>query len=189
MGDIIYDGRSRLYFDMDYERRKAGMVDATTYCEGESAHDAHEHDGEMSECSTRDCCNGDYDDECVHDYGPRWPGECASPSVSLVNSTGDCSLDEFISDCLRTMSSKGHDYQQGTRDILHNFRTVADAVGVPMEKAWFTYFYKHYSALVTYIKEGGQSESEPIRGRIKDMIVYLLLFTKVVEEMDGRSGS
>jgi hypothetical protein len=97
--------------------------------------------------------------------------------------TGYDDIDEFLDDCLDTMRKKGHDYRQGNdADLLHNFRTVAETIGRPMEKVWFTYFYKHYSALFTYIKERGQSESEPIENRVKDMIVYLLLFFRMVKE-------
>lgn len=97
--------------------------------------------------------------------------------------TGHKEIDLFLDECLETMRVKGHDYRQGNdSDLLHNFRTVAESVGTDMEKVWFTYFYKHYSAMVTFIKEGGQSESEPIEGRIKDQIVYLLLFYQMVQE-------
>lgn len=97
--------------------------------------------------------------------------------------TGYEDIDGFLKECLETMRVKGHDYRQGNDDdLLHNFRTVADSVGSDIEKVWFTYFYKHYSAMVTYIKEGGQQESEPIEGRIKDQIVYLLLFYRMVQE-------
>jgi hypothetical protein len=41
--------------------------------------------------------------------------------------------------------------------------------------------------MVTFIKEGGQSESEPIEGRIKDQIVYLLLFYRMVQEKKAKS--
>ena len=99
---------------------------------------------------------------------------------NVAKLTGYYDIDVFLDDCLSTMQSKGHDYRQGNdNDLLHNFRTVGETVGLPMEKVWFTYFYKHYSALTTFIKEGGQSESEPIEGRIKDMIVYLLLFYRM----------
>lgn len=97
--------------------------------------------------------------------------------------TGYEDIDDFLDDCLDTMRKKGHDYRQGNDDdLLHNFRTVSESVGTDIEKVWFTYFYKHYSAMVTFIKEGGQSESEPIEGRIKDQIVYLLLFYRMVQE-------
>ena len=97
--------------------------------------------------------------------------------------TGYEDIDRFLAECFDTMKKKGHDYRQGNdSDVLHNFRTVGESVGLDMTKVWFTYFYKHYSALVTYIKEGGQSESEPIEGRVKDMIVYLLLFYHMINE-------
>jgi hypothetical protein len=101
----------------------------------------------------------------------------------LPKYTGYLDIDAFLDDCLETMRVKGHDYRQGNdADLLHNFRTVGNTVGVDMMKVWFTYFYKHYSAMATFIKEGGQSESEPIEGRIKDQIVYLLLFYRMVQE-------
>jgi hypothetical protein len=97
--------------------------------------------------------------------------------------TGYSDIDIFLDECLDTMRKKGHDYRQGNDDdLLHNFRSVGEQVGEDMMKVWFTYFYKHYSAMVTFIKEGGQSESEPIEGRIKDQIVYLLLFYRMIQE-------
>jgi hypothetical protein len=107
--------------------------------------------------------------------------------VPLQN-TGYADLDLFLDDCFKTMREKGHDYRQGNDDdLLHNFRTVSDSVGIDITKVWYTYFYKHYSAMVTFIKEGGQSESEPIEGRIKDQIVYLLLFYRMVQEKKAKS--
>lgn len=107
-----------------------------------------------------------------------------------LRNTGYLDIDIFLDECFKTMRDKGHDYRQGNdADILHNFRTVANSVDSDMEKVWFTYFYKHYSAMVTYIKEGGQRESEPIEGRIKDQIVYLLLFWKMVQEKKKNSST
>ena len=103
--------------------------------------------------------------------------------------TGYPDLDTFLTSTLEVMRRKGHDYRQGhDDDLLHNFRTVADSVGIPMEKVWFTYFFKHYAALATYIREGGQSESEPIEGRIQDLIVYLVLFYRMVQEAKDGAG-
>lgn len=134
----------------------------------------------MSEiCTCRD------NDPCYFHKGvTAVSGSVVMPPAEKKNSlTGYADIDAFLNDVLDTMRVKGHDYRQGNDDdLLHNFRTVGESVSVPMEKVWFTYFYKHYSALATYIKEGGQQESEPIESRVKDMIVYLLLFYKMVKE-------
>ena len=114
--------------------------------------------------------------------------EAVGDSVVPPN-TGFRDIDRFLYDTFEVMRKKGHDYRQGNdADLLHNFRTVANSVGTPMEKVWFTYFYKHYSALVTFIKEGGQQESEPIEARITDLIVYLVLFWKMVQEIRAQRG-
>lgn len=99
--------------------------------------------------------------------------------------TGDPSIDAMLRDCIETMRTKGEEYTLGSVDRLHNFRTVGTAVGEPMQKVWFTYFYKHYAAVVSYIKNGQVKSNEPIRGRIMDLIVYLLLFTKMVDELEN----
>lgn len=109
--------------------------------------------------------------------------EKAEPVKFVPEYTGHRYIDEFLHDTLEVMRKKGHDYRQGNdTDLLHNFRKVAEQVDEPMMKVWFTYFYKHYAALTTYIKNDGQSESEPIEGRITDMIVYLLLFHEMVRK-------
>jgi hypothetical protein len=110
-------------------------------------------------------------------------GSLPPPPAKNLPVTGFADIDQFLADTFEVMRAKGHDYRQGNdSDLLHNFRTVGSTVDEPMEKVWFTYFYKHYAAMCTYIKKGGQSESEPIEGRITDMIVYLVLFWKMVKE-------
>ena len=104
--------------------------------------------------------------------------------------TGYEDLDLFLQDVFATMKSKGHDYRQGNdKDLLHNFRTVAGTIDTTIEKCWATYFYKHYAALMTYVQKG-QVESEPIKERVKDLIVYLVLFIRIIDERENnlRSG-
>lgn len=109
--------------------------------------------------------------------------DCDCDIATVPSYTGHRDVDVFLHDTLEIMRKKGHDYRQGNdADLLHNFRTVAKTVDEPMMKVWFTYFYKHYAALATYIKNDGQSESEPIEGRISDLIVYLLLFHEMVQQ-------
>jgi hypothetical protein len=104
--------------------------------------------------------------------------------------TGDRDFDEMLRDCVKTLESKGAEYTIGSKDRLANFKKVAESVDSSMEKVWFTYFYKHYSAVASYIKNGCQVKSnEPIQGRIMDCIVYLLLFHKMTKEIESARES
>jgi hypothetical protein len=75
---------------------------------------------------------------------------------------------------------KGHDYA-GDEDALANFKKAADRLGVTPELVWAVYGDKHWSAIMTYCKEG-QVESEPIEGRIRDVILYGLLLLGLIAE-------
>lgn len=96
--------------------------------------------------------------------------------------TGDDDFDDVLFDCIKILEVKGEDYTIGTGDRLHNFKTVAEFTGLTPEQVLGVYFYKHVSAIFSFIKKGGKSESEPIEGRIADCINYMLLFHKMVRE-------
>lgn len=100
-----------------------------------------------------------------------------------VMSTGDEDMDKLIRDMLDVMASKGKDYTVGTKDRLHNFRTVGQFTGQHPLDVLGVYMYKHISAIYSYIKSKGQNESEPIEQRIIDAMNYLLLMHKMVCEM------
>ena len=96
--------------------------------------------------------------------------------------TGDADFDRTLAACVEILEVKGADYTVGSTDRLANFRKVAEFTGMTQEQVLGTYLYKHVAAIFAYIKNGGQSESEPIEGRISDVINYMLLFGKMVAE-------
>jgi hypothetical protein len=98
---------------------------------------------------------------------------------------GDLDFDTILSDCRQILGVKGTDYTIGSTDRLANFRKVAEFTGMTKEQVLGVYLYKHMAAVFSYVKSGGQNESEPIEGRIADCINYLLLFYKMVAE-NGR---
>ncbi len=99
--------------------------------------------------------------------------------------TGDKEIDDMLRKCMETFRDKGAEYTIGSKDRLHNFRTVANSIGLKMPQVWFTYFYKHFSSLSSYIKNDCTVKSnEPIESRIMDLIVYLLLFYKMTREIE-----
>lgn len=80
-------------------------------------------------------------------------------------------------------NKKGHDYA-GDEDALANFKNHAAELGLTPEQIWGVYAGKHYDAIKTYVREGAVA-SEPIEGRIEDMILYLfLLYGLVVERRE-----
>lgn len=81
--------------------------------------------------------------------------------------------------------SKGGEYTDG-QDRLSNFRRNGNALGLRMEQIWAVYAGKHWDAITTYIRDMGTGtlrvRTEPIAGRVDDMLTYLLLFKAMLVE-------
>lgn len=75
---------------------------------------------------------------------------------------------------------KGKDYA-GDDDAMANFKQAALQLGVTPYVIWAVYAHKHWSAVMSFCKEG-QVESEPIEGRIHDCILYLFLLLGLIED-------
>lgn len=88
--------------------------------------------------------------------------------------------EKLLPECVAIMKSKGESYS-GKEDKLGNFKRCSKLADIPVKKAWFVYFVKHYDALTSYIR-GEYSDSESIEGRIKDMINYLILLYAIIYE-------
>ena len=78
------------------------------------------------------------------------------------------------------MNSKGLSYS-GTEDAFGNFKRCAKLSGTTPEQTWFTYFIKHFDSLCSYLREE-YNDTEPIEGRIIDLINYLMLFYGMIKE-------
>lgn len=91
-------------------------------------------------------------------------------------------IEEIFQEILDINRKKGADYTRGNEDALINFKQSAEYFGMTPMQALGIFMNKHTSAIHNYIKTCGQSESEPIRERIKDNILYLLLLLGLIEE-------
>lgn len=81
---------------------------------------------------------------------------------------------------------KGREYA-GDADRLANFKRGAALTGVDPLTVLFIYMSKHYDALATYVRDNQAGEtmpvlSEPITGRIADLINYCVLAWALIEE-------
>lgn len=83
-------------------------------------------------------------------------------------------LEEIRADQDKLLTKKGADYTQQSDDVHHNFKIVAEQLGLTPLQVWAVYAAKHWLAIMTYIKHGALA-SEPIESRFRDLGNYLLL--------------
>ncbi len=88
--------------------------------------------------------------------------------------------DEHIARATGINDTKGKDYA-GDEDALGNFKAAALQLGIEPEQVWAVYAHKHWSAIMSFCR-AGQVESEPIEGRLHDIIVYSLLLLGLIED-------
>lgn len=93
----------------------------------------------------------------------------------------------IFDDIMGLVHGKGREYS-GPEDRLRNFRNIAKDIGINKETVLYTYMKKHWDSVTTWVKDQEQGNdvqlSEPIEGRIHDLIVYLLLLTAMVDEKE-----
>ena len=87
--------------------------------------------------------------------------------------------------CEELAKVKGEDYTKGSQDSLANFKEGGKDINVDPLKVCWIFMNKHYQAITNYVKTDGKSQSEPIDGRIDDMINYLVLFKGIIVEKRG----
>ena len=86
--------------------------------------------------------------------------------------------------CDATEERKSTDYAK-EEDTLSNFKEMAHFTGTTKYQAWLVYFGKHMTTIINSIRrspEMPQVESEPIKTRIVDAIVYLQILDYMIEE-------
>ena len=95
--------------------------------------------------------------------------------------------DEFILDTFVLSDVKRVEYTEGNHNdnVLWNFENIADKVNLTPLQVLSVYYQKHNSSINNYLKDG-KEYSEPIEGRIQDMINYLLLMVAMLRKYKNR---
>lgn len=109
-------------------------------------------------------------------------GSVCLPHISQWEEFTQC-----LRECDAILAKKGHDYTQGepgARGRLKNFYRNAEKRRTTPYKVLQTYVAKHWDALETFFEQG-QVESEPIEGRIADIVNYMMLLYMMVK-YEGR---
>lgn len=77
------------------------------------------------------------------------------------------------------------EYAHRDENALENFEREGADLNLPREVVWAILAGKHWRGVRAWIK-GHRSQREDVRGRIKDLIVYLVLLWAMVDDEEGK---
>jgi hypothetical protein len=105
----------------------------------------------------------------------------------LAKYMGDGVFAKRFAECITMLRRKNADYSQGEQkgDRIAAFRRIARDINITMPQAWAVFCQKHWGAVMKYVKEG-TVESEPIGGRINDIINYMVLLGAIIDDMESK---
>jgi hypothetical protein len=84
--------------------------------------------------------------------------------------------------CQQIMDVKQPEYTQKNLDILHNFKSTAESIGIEPMEVWAVFFNKHIQAILTHAGDPYMHQAEPIESRYADAINYLLLGFSLLQD-------
>lgn len=125
------------------------------------------------------------------DYPPP-PPPPVTERPKLVNTAAHSSSNPqlvIVADAIKRaeqlFTSKNSEYGD-SGDILANFRRLAQQQDLPMSTVWMMLAGKHIDSIQQYVKDvrngKGRNRTEPMSGRIDDLIVYSILLLAIVNE-------
>jgi hypothetical protein len=84
--------------------------------------------------------------------------------------------------CLRKQGQK--EYSRDEDSPFANFKRIGFWLGKDQKEVLIVYALKHLDGILSYIR-GHKSQREDVRGRINDLILYLILLRGMIEEETG----
>lgn len=94
-------------------------------------------------------------------------------------------MENLFLECRGTRDSGQKEYAL-SEDAFDNFNRLATLLNQDRKIILWIYLQKHLDGIVSHLK-GHTSQREPVRGRIKDAIVYLTLLAGMIEEDENTS--
>ncbi len=99
--------------------------------------------------------------------------------VALLMST-------VFKECQETREAGQKEYAHSEENAFSNFERTGAELHISREKVLYIFAKKHWDGVLAWIN-GHQSQREDVRGRIKDMIVYLILLWAMVDDLEEQT--
>ena len=93
-------------------------------------------------------------------------------------------MDRVFRACRDARSEGQKEYAHNEDNGLANFERVAERLGIDRKKVLMTYAEKHLDGIHAH-NNGLISQRESVRGRIRDVIVYMVLLWAMVDDDDS----
>ena len=93
----------------------------------------------------------------------------------------------ILEKALDIMNAKQPEYTNKSIDVLHNFKSTAESIGITPMEVWAVFFNKHIQAILSHAGDPSMHQAEPIDSRYADAINYLFLgFAMLVEDSNKK---
>lgn len=89
-------------------------------------------------------------------------------------------MDEVFQECNDLRAAGQKEYSRESSNALRNFDDIARELRLEPPMVLWVYAKKHIDGIIAWIT-GHRSQREDVRGRINDLIVYLILLRAMVE--------
>lgn len=93
----------------------------------------------------------------------------------------------ILEKALDIMNAKQPEYTNKSIDVLHNFKSTAESIGITPMEVWAVFFNKHIQAILSHAGDPYMHQAEPIDSRYADALNYLFLgFAMLVEDQSKK---
>jgi hypothetical protein len=94
----------------------------------------------------------------------------------------------LLAEASRIEISKRPAYTANSADVLFNFKSVADRLGITPMQAWGVYFLKHIDSISSKAKDPAIPQGEAMIGRYADAVNYLKLGYALMCDVEKKEG-
>jgi hypothetical protein len=108
------------------------------------------------------------------------PVECVPKPVGSQAWVADVFYRIFEDEIMPTRVAGQAEYAHDPGNAFANFERAGRDLGIPRESVLWVFAMKHRDGIAAYLK-GHRSQREDVRGRLKDLIVYLLLLWAMLD--------
>ena len=94
-------------------------------------------------------------------------------------------METVFEECRKLRGAGQAEYAHRDDNAFANFDRVAERLGVSREAVLMVYAEKHLDGIHSWI-QGHRSQRESVKGRVDDVIVYMILLRGMIEQSETK---